>query len=720
MYVPIIHDLSGMIAKNAILHFLLIMLTVVAFPCVAQEELNDTIEGKMLGEVEIIQETVKHESNRDIFTVTAKMREGVTSVGEMLGRVQGLEYDYATETVKYLGSKKVKILVDSIDKDETYIRRLSPNRLSRVEIIHNPAGQYSDYDVLVNVRTKENYRGYEVYAAEQLMTLPTNNQGSDNHLQLWYNYAQATVTSNKWTIYASGVYSASRDGESNYNASVYPLNDVSYTSIESPRLHPEVKTIKSNQSYILGADCKIDNNNSIGAQILCSLLRSDKTTHSQQAFVRSVDEPIVTQYNSESKGRPGHVIRSSVYYQGRSGLWNYNATAVYSDYKYKDFNTTSRSTGLDIVDNRLSNFRWVYGSADVTRSAADGKWNVSLFDTFTWRKLQYLRLGTEDLLSESSSKTNVTQAQISWDISPTWNVSANLGMHIVQNATLTEKATNVFPRFYLNGFHSFSSKAWLRVNYELSSLASEVAATSGYEQFTDSLLCSVGNPSIKSTKTHRVYITAGLFNRLTLETRYFNFTNGIFGAYDEGCGWRPDGLFGPYAISTFSNMTRNTLRFTAQYQQSIRKVWFSLTAGIYRIWARNNEKTSSRDVNGYEIAMYGRYNCLKNGNVSISYNCARDADVTYQSLSVSNTDTFRVGFSYRLWRNRINASLYYIPPLHLASGKVSSSVVSPALITYAWSNNQFRNDNQITLYVTMNLDGGKKVRSVSHVDIDLR
>lgn len=134
---------------------------------------NDTIEGKTLDEIVFVQQTVKHEANRDVFTVTKSLRDGAATAAQMLGRVQGMHYDLVSEAVSYMGSTNIKILVDSIEKDDTYVKNLSPKRFSRIEVIHNPAGKYREYNVIINLVTKQNYTGYELFVNESLTITPT-------------------------------------------------------------------------------------------------------------------------------------------------------------------------------------------------------------------------------------------------------------------------------------------------------------------------------------------------------------------------------------------------------------------------------------------------------------------------------------------------------------------------------------------------------------------
>lgn len=88
----------------------------------------------------------------------------------------------------------------------------------------------------------------------------------------------------------------------------------------------------------------------------------------------------------------------------------------------------------------------------------------------------------------------------------------------------------------------------------------------------------------------------------------------------------------------------------------------------------------------------------------------------------STTDSDRMWFvlGKSFWKNRIEVSLFYTPPLHIASGKCKQTLTSQALIKNSWSNNQFRNDNQIAVQLRFNLSGGKQVRRVNIRDIDIK
>ncbi len=79
---------------------------------------SDSIESDVkLGEVVVKASTVKHSGMKDSYLITKSMREGLHTAGELLSRLNGMFYDHASKEVRFLGSKNIVILVDSVEKD---------------------------------------------------------------------------------------------------------------------------------------------------------------------------------------------------------------------------------------------------------------------------------------------------------------------------------------------------------------------------------------------------------------------------------------------------------------------------------------------------------------------------------------------------------------------------------------------------------------------------
>ncbi len=93
-----------------------------------------------LKEVLVTGSTVRHYGQQDTYQVTKAMREGVSDAGELLGKLNGVTFNPLSGELKYLSSKNIIILVDSIPKDEEYIKRLRPYRFDHITIVNNPSG----------------------------------------------------------------------------------------------------------------------------------------------------------------------------------------------------------------------------------------------------------------------------------------------------------------------------------------------------------------------------------------------------------------------------------------------------------------------------------------------------------------------------------------------------------------------------------------------------
>ena len=140
-----------------------------------------------------------------------------------------------SEEVTYLGSTKVVILLDSVPKDEAYIKRQSPNRFDRIDIVQHPGGIYKDYDVLINYHPRPHYTGFETNTKIPLAIMPDGNNGKGNELENISPYIDATYMYDKLTLSANALWSWQRDGSSTYSSTEFPLNNYSEVMVERDR-----------------------------------------------------------------------------------------------------------------------------------------------------------------------------------------------------------------------------------------------------------------------------------------------------------------------------------------------------------------------------------------------------------------------------------------------------------------------------------------------------
>lgn len=99
--------------------------------------------------------------DKDVWFVNKSLRERAFNTVEMLGNIPGMHYVKYDDELTYMGLDKIKILLDGKEKEDGYIRRLANIRYKQVEITLHHQGLYNEYDVLINLVTKENFSGIE-------------------------------------------------------------------------------------------------------------------------------------------------------------------------------------------------------------------------------------------------------------------------------------------------------------------------------------------------------------------------------------------------------------------------------------------------------------------------------------------------------------------------------------------------------------------------------
>ena len=215
----------GIMTVRLLLVFMCVMLSARAGICsvLSVRAIPDTITGNppdkamnnrdslmaatdTLPELTVRSRTVTHMGNTDMYLVTKEMRDGAHVAGDLLGKIPGIFYNPLDQSMSYLGSPNIKVLVDSLERDEQYIKRLNPDRFVRISVTNYPAGKYAGYDAVVNLTTKKAYVGYDGTVLAEMNLSPGNNNGRGNHLSIMRDILEVTYTRDKWNFAFSGTF----------------------------------------------------------------------------------------------------------------------------------------------------------------------------------------------------------------------------------------------------------------------------------------------------------------------------------------------------------------------------------------------------------------------------------------------------------------------------------------------------------------------------------
>ena len=131
-----------------------------------------------LRNVVITGKNVTHYPDKDVWLITDSLRKGTFSVNELIGKLPSFIYNPFKRQTSYQGSSNILFLLDGKEKRAKYVEELGNIRFDKVEVMSHPIGKYENYDVVVNMKTKENWRGYDINLFNMEHALPSAPYGN--------------------------------------------------------------------------------------------------------------------------------------------------------------------------------------------------------------------------------------------------------------------------------------------------------------------------------------------------------------------------------------------------------------------------------------------------------------------------------------------------------------------------------------------------------------
>ncbi len=694
------------------------LLVAVTATAAENAEPTDTVKGKDLKEVEIVYETVKRDATQDLVTITQAMRKGSNNAGELLGRLEGMRYDNMTQSLSYMGSSKVKILVDSIERDESYIKNLRHNRFNKIDVIYQPSGEYMGYDVLINLRTNPDYRGYQgyIYGEGKLATGDRNGKGKA--------LAHATSTgafdcfTGNFSLSGQLYYKYTQPGWQIYSSNLYPLNGIEETTLHRSRNDPGTNYYQRYGQGLFSADYKFNDKHSMSAT-MAFLVNKEVTNENEDLLVTNLNtnSSQIIKSSSHSDNTNNTAYNAALIYRGREGLWDFSAKAEVYTSGFDRYYNIARTSGYYLSDNRHSNFTFTNAKAHLRRVTANKRWSFMLYYGNTWQKYISRRLETGAELESYTGINNNLSLQVQWNMSNSTAFSATLALKQYSSNSSGIKENSVSPAGSFIVYHSFSSNLWVRGQYSASYSNPTATKSADFGELTDSLSWQGGNPYLSGTLAHYGRISVGIHKFLTLQSSINTSSNLVNTIYSAAYGLRPDGIYGPYAASTPQNSDFINFDVRADFKMRI-KQW-DLNAAVIYAYQKHSLMEYSRHYSGVGGYAQCTYNLFKhNFRASILYNIYDNVQLTPQMERITPKDQTYINLSQTLFGGRLTIDFFYIFPFHFQSGDICGELISPALEKRIWGNDQYWADNSFNLRLTYRFWGGGKVRKFNDKEFE--
>lgn len=689
-------------------------------PVFSQEQcdanvLNDTVQLTMdsiawndtIPDVVVIGDSVFRYVDKDLYLITKEMRRNCNNTGEVLGKIPGLHYSRFDKSLSYYGDKNLVILVDSVEKNSDYIKRLHHLRFDKVEIIPSPKGQYSDYDVVINLHRVPDYEGYEnnAYASEQLMPSALDNKYFD--ATDWSN--SFTFTKNKWNVNLNYNGNFYQRGLAAYGDVIYMPNDYKESII------PNVDNGSNNGNYArsnslsFATDYQINRNHSLSL-----LYKYDNENNDAYANRTMVVSDISETYHDTvhtyiDNGAKGSVQSLGLYYRGVLSKWNYNLTFNYVNHTWDSKYYVGRTSGFRNRDNRHQRMNHTFSKVDVNRNLVDYKLYFASSYTYFWRKYDQYRSNTNLSLSNSTLTYHNLWTSLSYNIAKTTGVSVSGTATFYESDAGTRKSRYSTYTGALGFVSTINKLSQIRFTYSCNSSNPRLDQLSSYGFFTDSLIWTVGNPDLKASLSHNLELRYRFFAGLSFTSKLSWSPRNFVSVISSQRGTLQNGVESNYAIIQEQNGKHLYWVNNLNIEKSLGN--YSLMANIGYSYLKSEFSGVYKDIGAW------------NGNCEFTYELAPSEiyltalykiinSYTLSPQSIVNERYDAIGFSINkaFCKDKIELSLSYVSPLHFISTMGRRLYTTPAFSSKMRDESKYHVNNTIFISFSYNLVGGKSIR----------
>ena len=721
----------GIMTVRLLLVFMCVMLSARAGICsvLSVHAIPDTITGNppdkamnnrdslmaatdTLPELTVRLRTVTHRGSTDMYLVTKEMRDGAHVAGDLLGKIPGIFYNPLDQSMSYLGSPNIKVLVDSLERDEQYIKRLNPDRFVRISVTNYPAGKYAGYDAVVNLTTKKAYVGYDGTVLAEMNLSPGNNNGRGNHLSIMRDILEVTYTRDKWNFAFSGTFNYQRVATGSASEITYPLNDYSQVTEMPPLKEPNKFTRRNETPLNIWADYRINNRHtlSLGVSLVTS---SSSNTDNSTVLTGPIGQTLTPRKQLSKDSYRGAISPSvNLQYLGTVGKWKLNASAQFTDSRYNRFYSKMRGD-FSIEDNRRvsSNFLWT--GANASRYISGFKMMMSFSDYLT--VLDYKEKGHEGGMTLSSSRDirNTLMAGLQYFPSNSFVIGLNAGMNLSSGTWSGKKQTNISPHLMFNLMWAIR-KLTFRLNYWNTTSYPTIAQQQGYGAFSDSLIYMTGNPGLAPMRTNSIALTVNAFRFLTFSTDFTHIGKSVFNIAETGYGPRPDGTTGDYVSYQYQNGSYKSWRGNVTFTKTFRKKWtVSATVSVDHREAWFGKFRSARTPPTYN--WYVMYDNPKGAlQMYLSSSLKSGLSVTPQQIGWSCYESYGLSAVKFLFSHRLQIVAMVPVPIHFFNKPYRSELHSPGYVYHMWNDSNSRRENDFTVTLVWRFRGGEQTRKTNH------
>jgi len=619
-----------------------------------------------LDEVEITASSRESSIDKDVQIVTDELRKGAADTKDVLEKIPGLSYDRYNNTISVDNSSNVIFLVEGIEKNQEYIKNLSPERLKKVEIIRNPGGKYGleGYSAVINIILRKDYRGQEFFITDQALLDPDQKNKSYllpiNRVNATYNYSF-----NKFNIYA-GInnhfekFALNTSNETNYEGGTQVIE-------KSTDDYPNMFFHNVSTSYTLGADYYINPRNTVSFESNIASFPTPKQEINQTMQTNIYNNNVLVDsfiYNTSLNNKTNSSYNTLFYVGKLTAKDRIDANFTYQYYNEKYDNLTKYENQSDRNESGTNKKNYTKFNFEYTREF-NNKLNTRFGYGNIWKRLDNnFKVTVSDYDQDTISvfKQTETRHNLYGYVSYSFNkkIALKTGLAVEFSNPVTEEQNNRYFIYqpYLDLKYNFSKKVSLKLMYRADSDYPTISQTNPFPSHLNPTTITVGNPNLKPSVTNMVSLKFSYMQGLFSIEPYYYFSNNYISQTGH---LRPDGIF-EYSYDNVGH-----------YEDLGIQTNFTIRMGKLFVWQNSIKIYKSRithngyvnNVNDWNANSQLVFTGFKhNGILVMQYRRDMNKNITSMGYSRNSNDYWLFVARQPFFKNRLTIMVGYFLPVN--------------------------------------------------------
>ncbi len=667
-----------------------------------------TADEKMLKEVSVKAGSRANLIDKDEQIVTDKMKAGAADTKDVLEKINGVQYDRYNNSIKVDNDAKVIILVDGMEKDQEYIKNLSPDRLKKVDIIRNPGGRYAleGYTAVINIILKKDYQGTEILVSDRAML---DADASKKEYIAVQNNTSATVNYvyNKLNLYAK--YSMNYN---NFNLpSIYSKTYSGGLTIteQPPATNPMNTNVKQlDNDYTLGADYYINPKHTVSFE---SNLTTQPTAYNitKQFFNVNYTEnnDLIGNYNSVTTSKTQNQSSyNSLFYEGNLDENNViNSNFTYSAYNDSYTNLVAYNLLDSINEQGKDNKDGTKFYVEYTHTFRN-KTNLEVGYGNTW-ETQHNNYTTDTSTSTFKYTDLRHKLYAYYSFALGKKIGMKAGGAVETSAPNADGLKHRYTIFQPHADIKYDVSKLLNLKLELTSRSDypNIEQTNPFTTVVDLQSVKTGNPDLRPDTKQQLSLQINFLSGLVTLEPYYYFSNNYI--IQTGT-LRPDSIF-EYGYSNAGNYRHygGIFRFTVPIGKSL---FLQSDFDVFKSSIKYTGKTNA--FHDWTMSSQLIYQNLKSSTVAgFKYQKNLFKEIIAQGYEKGDNDFWIAFVQQPFFKKRLEVMLLYFLPLNLGVDFNQGSYIKTENYVENKSNDIGFLKNMFLLQVSYRFNKGKTVNS---------